>query len=58
VDKTLQDWYFAAVGADAAPYIAAYYKLWEEFWTKRVPRLAWFNDIALYLPSAARTTSP
>jgi hypothetical protein len=54
VDSTLQEWYVAAVGTAAAPYLAAYYDLWEEFWTKRVLTTPWFNDkreyLAFYLP--------
>lgn len=49
VDEALRDWFVAAVGADAAPYLAAYYDLWENFWTKRVPRSDWFNDTGQYL---------
>ncbi len=44
VDAALDEWYRLAVGERAAPYLAAYYGFWEEFWTKRVPRTNWFRD--------------
>jgi len=49
VDEALWDWYVAAVGPDAAPYLAAYYELWEEFWTQRVPGSDWFKESGQYL---------
>ncbi|HIG48671.1 MAG TPA: DUF4838 domain-containing protein [candidate division Zixibacteria bacterium] len=36
VDALLTDWYECAVGIDAAPYLSAYYELWEDIWTKRI----------------------
>ena len=52
VDQTLQDWYRCAVGADAAPYLEAYFAHWEEFWTKRVPETSWFKNASrsIWLP--------
>lgn len=44
VDALLADWYRAAVGPAAAPYLAEYFSIWEEFWTKRVPDTAWFRQ--------------
>jgi hypothetical protein len=38
VDKMLDDWFVCAVGEQARKYLAAYYKLWEEFWTKSLPQ--------------------
>ena len=32
---TLQDWYEACVGKEAAPYLAAYFQLWETFWKEK-----------------------
>ena len=43
VDAILEDWYRAAVGPEAAPYLAEYFSVWEGFWTKRVPGTAWFS---------------
>ena len=43
VDATLQEWYVCAVGSDAASYLARYFAFWEDFWTQRVPRSAWFR---------------
>lgn len=44
VDDLLKEWYEAAVGPEAAPYLAKYFALWEEFWTKRVPNTQWFRE--------------
>ncbi|MCI5159313.1 MAG: DUF4838 domain-containing protein [Candidatus Electrothrix sp. AUS1_2] len=43
VDQLIHEWYEAAVGKKAAPYLAAYYRLWEEFWTDRVLVGEWFT---------------
>ncbi len=43
VDQLIHEWYEAAVGRKAAPYLAAYYRLWERFWTDRVPAGEWFT---------------
>lgn len=43
VDQLLHEWYEAAVGRQAAPYLAAYYRLWEKFWTERIPAGEWFT---------------
>ncbi|WP_145061891.1 DUF4838 domain-containing protein [Adhaeretor mobilis] len=45
IDKLLNDWYTTCVGEQAAPALAEYYELWEEFWTS--PELAngeWFTS--------------
>ncbi len=42
IDQLLHEWYEAAVGRQAAPYLSAYYRLWEKFWTERVPKGEWF----------------
>ena len=44
VDAVLQEWYECAVGKKAAPSLAAYFKLLEDFWMERVPKGTWFND--------------
>lgn len=49
VTKLLNDWYIRAVGEKAAPYLATYYKLWENFWTNRVPEGNWFKKGSTYL---------
>ncbi|MFH2068891.1 MAG: DUF4838 domain-containing protein [Candidatus Omnitrophota bacterium] len=49
VDETLKEWYECAVGKEAAPYLAQYFAFWEEFWTKRVIQLGWFQSPDLYL---------
>lgn len=43
VDALLKDWYVCAVGRDAAPYLAAYYDLWESFWTQSIKESKWFR---------------
>jgi hypothetical protein len=43
VDAALADWYQRCVGQNAAPYLAQYYQLWENFWTKRAPKTPWFK---------------
>lgn len=48
VDDLLDEWYERAVGPDAAPYLAAYYDHWEQFWTERAPELPWFLPGATY----------
>jgi hypothetical protein len=43
VDATLRDWYEHAVGKAAAPDLAAYYALWEDFWTRRIRTSSWYT---------------
>lgn len=43
-DKLLNEWYELAVGKKAAPYLAEYYKIWEDYWTSRVHKTKWFKD--------------
>lgn len=43
VDATLQEWYVNAVGAEAAPHLAQYFSLWEDFWARRATRTGWFG---------------
>ncbi|PYI56544.1 DUF4838 domain-containing protein [Paenibacillus flagellatus] len=43
VDKLLQEWYERAVGREAAPYLKAYYDLWEKFWLERGTKNEWFD---------------
>jgi len=33
LDELLKTWYEACCGKEAAPYLKAYYDLWEDFWT-------------------------
>lgn len=43
VDKLLTEWYERCVGPEAAPYLAAYYRLWERFWTQDILKSKWFS---------------
>jgi hypothetical protein len=43
-DAILNEWYAVAVGDRAAPHMAAYFAIWEEFWTRRVTTTPWFKD--------------
>lgn len=44
VDKTLNDWYNACVGKDAAPYLKKYFDFWEKFWCERAIKTDWFKS--------------
>lgn len=48
VDALLREWYERAVGPAAAGDLAAYYRIWERFWTEEVPRASWFQPGATY----------
>jgi hypothetical protein len=43
VDAVLNEWYDAAVGEKAAPFLKAYFDHWEQFWTLRVKNSTWFS---------------
>ncbi|MFA7186124.1 MAG: DUF4838 domain-containing protein [Victivallales bacterium] len=43
VDKLLNEWYEYAVGKKAAPCLAAYFRIWENYWTVRVLETKWFK---------------
>lgn len=43
VDDLLEEWYTRAVGAAAAPSLAAYFAHWENFWTVRIQASDWFQ---------------
>ena len=49
VDALLRDWYVRCVGPDAAGDLAAYYALWEDFWTRRILDSKWFTPRGQYL---------
>jgi len=49
VDSLLQAWYERTVGQKAAPTLAAYYRLWEEFWMKRILKGKWFYRSGQFL---------
>lgn len=49
VDALLEDWYRRCGGDAAAPLLAEYYRIWEDFWTKQAPQSAWWTDRAQYL---------
>lgn len=49
--KLLQEWYVACVGKEAAPYLADYYRLFNDFWLgERVRNTTWFQPSNVYLP--------
>lgn len=50
VQTLLNEWYEAAVGNDAAPYLRDYYGLWENFWTVRILENRWFSIYRDILP--------
>ncbi len=49
VDALLREWYVRCVGQDAADDLAAYYALWEDFWTRRILDSKWFTQRGQYL---------
>ena len=49
VDQLLDDWYTRAVGEAGAADLAAYYALWEDFWTRRILDSAWYTQGGQYL---------
>jgi len=49
VDDLLDEWYTLAVGAAAAPYLEAYYDIWETYWTTTVTSTGWFQTVGTYL---------
>lgn len=44
VDALLTEWYQRAVGSSAAPYLAQFYGLFENFWALTVPSTDWFQS--------------
>jgi len=49
VDAVLEEWYLRAVGQQAAPLLASYFKLWEKFWTQRILKTDWFTPRGQFL---------
>jgi len=49
VDRLLREWTVRCVGPDAANDLAAYYALWEDFWTRRILRSTWYTQRGQYL---------
>ena len=47
VEHTLRDWYEAAVGKAAAPYLEQYYSFWEKLWSERATKTSWFQSSKL-----------
>lgn len=46
VDKVLDEWYLAAGGKKAAPYLKKYYAVWEKFWTSpRIKKTPWYQNL-------------
>ncbi len=48
VDSLLADWYQAAVGLQAAPKLAEYYRLWEKFWGEDILASRWYSATNLW----------
>lgn len=44
LEETLGDWYEACVGAEAAPYLAEYYRKWERIWEEEAVKTEWFKS--------------
>ena len=49
VDALLDEWYEAAVGPEAAPFVKQYYAHWEDFWTRRILDSDWWTPAGQYL---------
>ncbi|HCL27897.1 MAG TPA: hypothetical protein DIC52_05630 [Candidatus Latescibacteria bacterium] len=45
VETALDEWYAAAVGPQAAPYLKRYFARWERFWTAEIHASEWFQDM-------------
>ncbi len=45
-DAVLDEWFNLAVGPKAAPYLKAYFGIWEKVWTYRIPETEWFKERA------------
>ena len=45
VEAALNDWYTAAAGEAAAPYLKRYFARWERFWTVGIHDSEWFRDM-------------
>jgi len=43
-DALLSEWYELAVGKEAAPYMAKYFAIWEDYWTTRVIKTDWYRQ--------------
>jgi hypothetical protein len=52
VDELLKEWSVCCVGEKASESLLAYFKLWENFWTERIPKTKWFlkNSHRTFLP--------
>lgn len=50
VDALLEEWCVRCVGPVAAPSLQAYYRIWQDFWTKTIPKTEWFAQGQQYLP--------
>ena len=45
VETTLEEWYIAAVGKEAAPYLKKYYELWNKFWDGPARKSPWYKSV-------------
>ena len=43
-DAVLNEWYELAVGKQAAPSMAQYFELWEDYWTTQVAQTEWYRE--------------
>ena len=43
--KVEEDWYIRCVGKKAAPYLKAYFKVWNDYFTGRVKLTPWFKTV-------------
>ncbi len=43
VEKTLDAWYVAAVGREAAPALKKYYEFWDRFWDGAAKKSSWYQ---------------
>ncbi|MEW6359861.1 MAG: DUF4838 domain-containing protein [Planctomycetota bacterium] len=62
VDKLLNEWYEHCVGPEGAADLKAYYTHWEDFWTRRILKSAWFTEggqyLAFYRPTYLADVEP
>ena len=51
VDKELDVWCTAVVGAEAGTFLRQYYDFWEDYWTRRLPKMQGYFHNGALLPS-------
>lgn len=50
VSKLEYEWYNKAVGNKSAPYLKAYFDIWEDYWTNKLRNDDWFAKQKTFLP--------